>query len=200
MGSARSPKGWETTGRETKATCYSHLAIYLARWPKSLARLERQARHLLPSRRGIQLVAPRMQLAASFATTLWPTGSPARAALVADAAVRDAQETGHPQSLWEILALMTAVALWNGISTVRRVMPTGNGRLEPIDRCTPNTTALCSSERRQNGKYDPAMSGRLIMWACTFRFGQAGRGCGRRRCAGGPRVTRLSRNRQDESD
>jgi hypothetical protein len=56
------------------------------------------------SRRGMQQVAPLMQLAVSFATTLWLTGSPARAALVADAAVCDAQERGHQQSLWEILA------------------------------------------------------------------------------------------------
>ena len=92
--------------------------IYVARLPKALARLEqiveRQAQHPLSSRRGMQQVAPRMQLAVSFATTLWLTGSPTRAALVADAAVCDAQERGHQQSLWEILARgMTAVALWN---------------------------------------------------------------------------------------
>lgn len=92
--------------------------IYTSRLPQALARLERlvkrEARYPLSARRGMQLVAPRIQLAASFAHTLWLTGSPARAALVADAAVSEALEIGHPQSLWEMLALMTAIALWNG--------------------------------------------------------------------------------------
>jgi predicted ATPase/DNA-binding winged helix-turn-helix (wHTH) protein len=97
----------------------AHGEIYKARFPKALARLkqlvEREARHQLSFRRGMQQVAPHLQLAVSFAATLWLTGSPARAALAADAAVRDAQETGHQQSLCEILAKgATLVALWNG--------------------------------------------------------------------------------------
>jgi hypothetical protein len=97
----------------------AHGEIYKARFPKALARLkqlvERQARHQLSFRRGMQQVAPHLQLAVCFAATLWLTGSPAPAALAADAAVRDGQETGHQQSLCEILAKgATLVALWNG--------------------------------------------------------------------------------------
>ena len=94
----------------------AHGEIYKARFAKALARLkqlvERQARHQLSFRRGMQQVAPHLQLAVCFAATLWLTGSPAPAA---SADERDGQETGHQQSLCEILAKgVTLVALWNG--------------------------------------------------------------------------------------
>jgi predicted ATPase len=108
--------GW---ARDESDVLLAHGEIYKAQFPKALARLKRlvgrQARHQLSFRRGIQQVAPHLQLAVIFAATLWLTGSPVRAALAADAAVRDAQETGHQQSLCEILAKgVTLVALWNG--------------------------------------------------------------------------------------
>jgi predicted ATPase/DNA-binding winged helix-turn-helix (wHTH) protein len=97
----------------------SHGEIYTARFPKALARLkqlvERETRHQLSFRCGMQQVTPHLQLAVNFAAVLWLTGSPARAASAADAAMRDAQEVGHQQSLCEILAKGVAlVALWNG--------------------------------------------------------------------------------------
>jgi predicted ATPase len=97
------------------ATC----EIFQAQLLKALARLEqlaeREARGLLACRRGMQQLAPRLQLAANFAATLWLTGAPTRAALVAEVTVREAQETAHRHSLCQILCMgMTAVALWNG--------------------------------------------------------------------------------------
>lgn len=63
----------------------------------------------------MQQIAPRLQLAANLAATLWLTGAPTRAALVAEVTVREAQETAHRHSLCQILCMgMTAVALWNG--------------------------------------------------------------------------------------
>jgi predicted ATPase len=108
--------GW---ARDESEVLQAHSEIYKAQFLKALARLERlverQARHQLVFRRGMQQVAPHLQLAVVLAATLWLTGSPARAALAADAAVRDAHETGHQQSLCEILAKgVTLVALWNG--------------------------------------------------------------------------------------
>jgi hypothetical protein len=93
--------------------------IYQARLPKALARLEQlvesQARKRFAPRRGMQQIAPRLQLAAHFAATLWLTGAPTRAASVADVTVTEVQETAHRQSLCQILAMgITAVALWNG--------------------------------------------------------------------------------------
>ena len=93
--------------------------IFQAQLPKALGRLEqlveREAWKPLPCRRGMQQVAPRLQLAANFAATLWLTGAPTRAALVAEETVREAQGTAHPHSLCQILCMgMTAVALWNG--------------------------------------------------------------------------------------
>ena len=106
--------GW---ARDESDVLLAHGEIYKAQFLKALARLkrlvERQPRLLF--RRGMQQVAPHLQLAVVFAATLWLTGSPAQAALAADAAVRDALETGHLQSLCEILAKgVTLVALWNG--------------------------------------------------------------------------------------
>ncbi|MBV8661897.1 MAG: hypothetical protein JO107_02230 [Hyphomicrobiales bacterium] len=93
--------------------------FYMGRLPKALVRLqrlvERGARHGLSFRQGLQQVGSRLQLTVSFATVHWLTGSPARAALVADAAVRDALETGHQLSQCQVLAKgTTVVALWNG--------------------------------------------------------------------------------------
>jgi predicted ATPase/DNA-binding winged helix-turn-helix (wHTH) protein len=117
-GIAKSPlnSGW---ARDEGDLLLAHAEIYKAQFPKALARLkqfaERQARHPLSPRRGMQQVAPHLQLAVCLAATLWLTGSPVQAALAADAAVRDARETGHQQSLCEILAKgVTLVALWNG--------------------------------------------------------------------------------------
>ena len=97
----------------------AHGEIYKAQFLKALSRLERlverQSRHQLVFRRDMQQVTPHLQLAVVFAATLWLTGSPARAALVADDALRDAEETGHQQSLCEILAKgVVLVAFWNG--------------------------------------------------------------------------------------
>jgi predicted ATPase/DNA-binding winged helix-turn-helix (wHTH) protein len=93
--------------------------IFQAQLPKALARLEqlveRESRGRLACRRGMQQIAPRLQLAANLAATLWLTGAPRRAALVAEVTVREAQETAHRHSLCQILSMgMTAVALWNG--------------------------------------------------------------------------------------
>jgi predicted ATPase/DNA-binding winged helix-turn-helix (wHTH) protein len=93
--------------------------IYQARLPQALTRLEqlvdRQAQSQLAFRRGMQQIDPRLQLGATFAATLWLTGAPARAALVADATVREAREAANRQSLCQILSMgTTAVALWNG--------------------------------------------------------------------------------------
>jgi predicted ATPase/DNA-binding winged helix-turn-helix (wHTH) protein len=93
--------------------------IFQARLPSALGRLEqlveRQARKQLACRRRMQQIAPGLQLAANFAATLWLTGAPARAALVAEATVCEARETAHRQSLCHVLFMgMTAVALWNG--------------------------------------------------------------------------------------
>jgi predicted ATPase/DNA-binding winged helix-turn-helix (wHTH) protein len=112
----RLENGW---AKDEGEVLLAHCEIYKAQFQKALSRLERlaerQARNQLLFRRGMQQVAPHLQLGVVFAATLWLIGSPARAASVADAAVRDAQQIGHQQSLCEILAKGAAlVALWNG--------------------------------------------------------------------------------------
>jgi hypothetical protein len=112
-------KGLENSwARDEGDLLLAHGEVYTAQFPRALARFKQlvkhQARLELSSRRGMQQVAPHLQLAISFAITLWLTGSPAQAGLAADAAVRDAQETGHQQSLREVLAKTFPLTLWNG--------------------------------------------------------------------------------------
>lgn len=134
--------------------------IYMARYWKALRRLEwlaeRQARNLLSFRRDVQLIAPRLQLAVSFANALWLTGDPKRAGLVAETAVREAQETGHPLSHSHVLTMgAITIAYWNGdIEHASRnaaqlaglVNRHGLAILQPVSRCLCALTAYAAGE------------------------------------------------------
>ncbi len=134
--------------------------IYMARYWKALGQLERLAenevRKRFSFRRDVQVIAPRLQLAVSFANALWLTGDPKRAGTVAETAVCEAQETGHPLSHSHVLTMgAVTIAHWNGdIERASRnaaqlaglVNRHGLAFLQPVSRCLCAVTAYAAGE------------------------------------------------------
>lgn len=134
--------------------------VYTAEYAKALPLFERLTERSgtaqAPFRRGSQMVAPRLQLAITFANALWLTGAPGRADVVTEAAARAALDTGHPLARCHALTMGTiTIALRNGRSDrasryaaelADAVARHGLTAMQPVSRCLRALAAFAAGE------------------------------------------------------